>query len=100
MTQSTPAPSSLIRETLELAHPDTELVFLDPPGLDVAIVGTAERLGMDPVVVYDRTRLLAALVADGMTEDGAMEWLDFNIEGAYVGASTPLVLTSLESLSC
>jgi hypothetical protein len=32
-----------------------DLIFLEPAIFDEAILGVAERFGMDPVVAYDRT---------------------------------------------
>jgi len=29
---------------------------------------------------------------DGMTEEEAIEFIDFNIVGAYVGESTPIIM--------
>lgn len=43
-------------------------------------------------VVYDAVKILGILQSDGMTEEEAVEWMDFNMEGAYVGPSTPIVL--------
>jgi hypothetical protein len=47
---------------------------------------------MPPVTVYDRDQLILAFMEDGMTEDEASEYISFNIEGAYVGEATPLVM--------
>jgi hypothetical protein len=63
--------------------------------LDHAIIGTASRCGMEPVLVYDYEKLVAAFVAMGMEEDEAAEWISFNIEGAYVGPETPLIFYPL-----
>lgn len=59
--------------------------------LDDAIVGIAERDGL-AVAVYGYDRMVAAFVArEGWTEEEAVEWVDFNIVGAYVGPGTPLI---------
>jgi hypothetical protein len=97
---ATPATSLVdLRERLgERAGEDHELIFLDPPDLDVAIVGLAERLNFGPVVVYDRNKLHGAFMGMGMDEDEAHEWISFNIEGAYIGEATPLILTGLDQM--
>lgn len=88
-----------LREQLVDAHGDDELLFLDPPTLDVAIVGVADRLGMPGVVVYDRRKLVEAFMAEGMSLEDADEWVCVNVEGAYVGERTPLILQSISELN-
>lgn len=97
------APSSealerLIRDRLAEAYGDDEMLFLDPPSLDHAIVGIAQRINFGPVVVYDRQKLVEAFMAEGMDEEEADEWVSFNVEGAYVGERTPLILCSVAQL--
>jgi hypothetical protein len=54
---------------------------------DDAIIGVSEGK-----VVYGRDALIAVFVAQGMTEEEADEWVGYNIEGAYVGELTPLIV--------
>jgi hypothetical protein len=64
--------------------------------LDKAILGTTltyqdgERV---PVFVYSGEEIISVLMdRDGMTRDEALEFVDFNIEGAYTGNDTPLLV--------
>ena len=64
--------------------------------LDKAILGTTltyqegERV---PVFVYSGEEIVSVLmIRDGMTHDEALEFVDFNIEGAYTGKDTPLLV--------
>ena len=64
--------------------------------LDKAIIGTTltyqagERV---PVFVYSGEEIVSVLMTrDFMTYDEAMEFVDFNIEGAYTGKDTPLLV--------
>jgi len=64
--------------------------------LDKAIIGTTltyqagERV---PVVVYSGNQVVSILMErDGMEWDEAMDFIDFNIEGAYTGKDTPLLV--------
>jgi hypothetical protein len=68
-------------------------------GLDDAFVGLAtiwsplasggaQRLD---VAVYDGSKIVQKLVAEGMDKDDALEYIDFNVTGAYVGPATPVV---------
>jgi hypothetical protein len=66
-----------------------EAVFLEPATFDAAILGIAERFGMNPVVCYDRTRCIDILARDMPRED-AEEFFEFNTIGAWMGDRTPI----------
>jgi len=62
-------------------------------GLEDAIIGIAERCSCPSLVVYDFERCVGILMErDGMTEEDAVEFLEFNTVGAWVGPRTPLFL--------
>lgn len=92
ITGAPAVPEPAIRDRISDGCPDEELLFLDPPALDVAIVGVAQRIGFGPVVVYDRAKLVQAFVEQGMDQEDADEWVSFNVEGAFMGEGTPLIL--------
>lgn len=65
-------------------------------GLDESIIGTSmlwlnnERV---EVLVYDGEKMIEQLMTrDGMTEGEAIDFIDFNIENAYIGKDTPLTV--------
>ena len=65
-------------------------------GLDDAILGQAsvwngtERV---EVLVYDADLMIKVCVdRDGMSEEEANEYILFNIEGAYIGKDTPVLV--------
>jgi hypothetical protein len=65
-------------------------------GFDSAITGTAfiwngnERV---EVLVYDSEKMAEQLIIrDGMTADEAFDYIDFNIESAYIGKDTPVIV--------
>ena len=66
------------------------LLFAD--GFDEAIIGVAERIGMEPVVAYDTNKIIEILSRE-MTEDEAVEFFEFNILGAYMGERTPIFIS-------
>lgn len=68
-----------------------DLIFLDPAVFDEAILGVAERFGMDPVVAYDRTRVID-IYARYMTREEAEEFFEFNTIGAWLGDATPVFI--------
>ena len=65
-------------------------------GFDEAKIGIAsvwngnERV---EVLVYDGEKMAQQLIIrDGMAEDEAFDYIDFNIEGAYIGKDTPVIV--------
>ena len=77
-----------IRE--ELSEEYGDLLFAD--GFDDAILGVAERIGMEVVVAYSTPKIIEILSRD-MTEDEAVEYFEFNILGAYMGERTPIYIS-------
>ena len=71
---------------------DPEMLVLEPAEFDSAIIGVADRFGMESVVAYDKEAILEILMRD-MSEEEAIEYFDFNIIGAYVGDKTPVFVT-------
>ena len=64
-----------------------EMLAMD--GYDDCIAGICTRYGQEPVIIYDRARVIARLMDDGMTEDEAEEFHEFNQAGAWMGERTP-----------
>jgi hypothetical protein len=72
------------------------MMLLDPPEkFDHCIVGIASRCGMQACAVYDRDKIMELLESEGMTHEEADEYISYNIEGAYVGETTPLVMVMI-----
>ena len=46
------------------------------------------------VLVYDGNKIVEKLVLEGMTQEEAFEFVEFNIEGAYMGEETPIIVWS------
>jgi hypothetical protein len=77
----------LLRESIEDLNPAA--MFID--GMDEAIVGYAVQWGSPPLVVYDSDRIVEILAKDMDVEEAA-EFFEYNIECAYVGPGTPMML--------
>ena len=45
-----------------------------------------------PDAVYSVCKIIRELVKDGMDEEEALEFYDFNIVGAYMGEFTPIYI--------
>lgn len=70
---------------------DHEIRRLD--GFDSCCLGLVERFGMEPVLLYDRTAIVALLVERGLDPDAAEEFFQTQMLGAWVGDGTPAFLT-------
>ena len=67
--------------------------YLKADGFDDAVIGTADvwRDGTrEAVLVYSVEKIIEILEKDGMTEEEAIEYISFNVEGAYVVPKTPV----------
>lgn len=62
-------------------------------GLDNAIIGFCTQGPMSSRLAYDYDRIIEILISQGMTEDEAVEFADFNVLGAWMGEDTPIVVT-------
>jgi hypothetical protein len=73
-------------------------VFID--GKDDALLGVAYQANEGPWIIYDRKKIIDALTDefDG-DEDAALEYVEFNIDAAYVGPLTPMLLVSVEYMA-
>lgn len=64
-------------------------------GYDEAIIGPSmiwrghEQVS---VLVYDAEKIREILMRDGMSSDEAREFIEFNIEGDYLGIDTPVLV--------
>lgn len=60
-------------------------------GLDKAIIGVGQQFDKPDRLIYDYDKCLLILMTDqGFTEEEAIEWMEFNVKGAYVGEGTPI----------
>ena len=63
-------------------------------GFDNAIVGVGERNNTDSMIVYDYDKMVKVLVTrDDMSYEEAEEYIEFNIVGAWIGDTTPIIVT-------
>ena len=61
---------------------------------DNAIIGVGERNNTDSMIVYDYDKMVKVLVTrDDMSYEEAEEYIEFNIVGAWIGDTTPIIVT-------
>jgi hypothetical protein len=69
------------------------MLFFD--GLEQALVGKSEVWIADGArairAVYSANKMIEIFESQGMSFDEAVEWIIYNVEGAYMGESTPVV---------
>ena len=80
-----------IRQVLEDENPEALLA----DNLDNALIGVYRPRWEDtdlPVAVYSVCKIISELVKDGMDEEEALDFYDYNIVGAYMGEFTPIYI--------
>lgn len=86
---------NLRQACLDRAGEDVTLMFAE--GYDTAILGVAEYAG-ETLVVYDTQAIIDLLQRrDGMSEDEAEEFFEYNIAGAWMGKGMPVFLIGARS---
>ena len=66
-------------------YPDEGILSAD--GLDDAVIG----LEMNSMrLIYSVSKCIEIFISDGMTEEEALEFFEFNTAGAYMGEHTPI----------
>lgn len=79
-------------ERLMNDYPEQEFLVAD--GFDEAIIGVEVTSGK---VVYDCGIMVEILTKDDeMTEEEAIEYIDYNVVNAFVGDNTPIFVNVLE----
>jgi hypothetical protein len=68
-------------------------------GFDEAIIGIGRQFNKN-LVIYDEDKCIEILMErDGMTDEEAIEFFEFNVVGAYVGEYTPIYVRVGTSLN-
>lgn len=78
-----------------LSEFEDDVMVLEPSQFDEAIVGTVSRVDRSPVVCYSVDKIVEILMEDGMSQEEAYEYYEYNILGAYIGEGTPMFLASI-----
>lgn len=72
----------------EILDDNPEALFAD--GFDSAIIGIARRCGQPSLIAYSYDKAVAHLISEGMSYEDAVEWMEFNVVGAWMGQNTPV----------
>mgnify|MGYP001502522225 CR=1 FL=1 len=94
MPENNPNARKITEQALEELNPDA--LFMD--GLDYAIMGIGCQYSKNPVVVYDEGRIIFTLISEMEMEfEEAWEYYSFNIQGAWVGENTPIIIKNVNN---
>ena len=77
---------------------ERDLMFLEGPEFDVAIIGVLERFGATDAVCYDYEKVIQVLMDQGMSVDDADEWYQFIILGSWMGDTTPVFVRGISAV--
>ena len=73
---------------------DDEALLMD--GFDEACIGFSQRINEPVLAVYSYDKMVEVLMTrDGMDDEEAMEFIEFNCVGAWIGERTPIIVRSL-----
>ncbi len=84
---------SIVASKIDEACEGTQMLRMD--GFDDCIMGICSRFGADPVLAYDRRKVIKKLMSEGATRDEAWEFHEFNQVGAWMGPSTPVFIDKI-----
>ena len=83
---------SFFNELEEIAGVDIEqFAFFED--YNEAFIGVVNTFGDEPRVCYDYEKVISILIGQGMSQDEAIEYFDFNVIGTYCGEHTPCFIT-------
>ena len=76
----------------------TEDRLVKANGLEDAIIGVGSRINMPDVLIYSYNKCVKIFMEkEGWTHEEAVEWMDFNVVGAWVGETTPIFVHEIPS---
>ena len=89
---TTPPTRSRIEEAL--VEMEEQTLLMD--GFDEAFIGFSQRINEPILAVYSYEEIVrVCMERDGMEYDEAVEYVDFNVVGAWVGEQTPIIVMPL-----
>ena len=74
-------------------YPDMEILLAD--GFDDAFIRIGQQFSKF-MAVYDKSKCIEILTDQGMSDDEAMEYFDYNVTGSYMGDNTPVFIERMK----
>lgn len=72
--------------------------MLKADGFDKAIIGIGNRCGQPDILAYDVNKCIQILMDQGMTDEEAIDYFDYNVVGSWVGKETPIFVRENEDI--
>ena len=73
--------------------------MLKADGFNEAIIGMCMDIATgEERLIYDANKCIDILIEQGMTDEEAIEYFEFNVGGSYVGETTPIWMYPYEEL--
>jgi hypothetical protein len=72
-----------------LKEREESVMFAD--GLEEAFIGIGYQFN-DPIAIYSKSKAIQCFIGEGMDEEQAYEYFNYNVAGANVGGATPIFL--------
>lgn len=67
-------------------------------GFEDAIIGVGGRINMPEVLIYSYNKCVKILMKrEKWTHEEAIEWMDYNVVGSWVGETTPIFVHEIPS---
>ena len=66
---------------------------LQADGWDEAFIGYVERADQLPTACYSKAKIIELAMRDGISKEQAVEYFEYNMNGAHLGKYTPYYLT-------
>jgi len=90
-----------IRDGLAEEYPDIDLLFMTEECYDAAILGVSVMCcgtSNSTQVIYDWDLVIKINIDQGMDEEEAIEYFDYNQGGAYIGECTPIYIRTKSNI--
>ena len=91
--------TGFVDSTVTLAEKLLDIVVEDAlimDGYDDCVIGVLERSDTEPIVLYDKEKVIEQLIAEGCDSySGALEYYEYHQLGGYHGDKTPGFLIRL-----
>jgi|TARA_E500000318_G_C3508795_1_gene191441 hypothetical protein len=67
-------------------------------GFEDAIIGVGGRINMPEVLIYSYNKCVKILMKrDNFTHEEAIDWMNYNVVGSWVGETTPIFVHEIPS---
>lgn len=87
-------PSPLQKINKYLNEMEESVVLMD--GFDEALIGLSQRINEPLLAVYSWEKMIdVCVVRDGMSHEEALEYIEYNCIGAWIGDQTPIIVMPL-----